>query len=168
LKALQYLGVAIGCTVCFLAAYGINSSKPNIDLTKVDKATGIVTVAAVITHTPEGSRSFPLKVFMFQLNNVNEVLGTYRPEEDYTKLVANIKVGDIITVYYDKNKPDNNLNSEVYQIEKNGQVLQDYDSFAHNNLMPLVLLFIVAGLVILLFGPLVIELKKYANKPAAL
>jgi len=163
LKGLQYLGLVIGSGIFFLAALGIYTTELNRDLTKVDKATGRVILSAVITHRAGGTRSFPQKVFMFQLNNINEALGTYRPEQVYTRLVENIKVGDTITVFYAKNRPHNNLNIDVYQIVKNGQILQDYKSYAHNNSIAAVFL-IIAGFAILIFGILVIELKRYARQ----
>ena len=163
MKRLQYLGLAIACCVFFLAAFGIYSTQLNRDLTKVDKTTGEVVLASEVMRDPGGTHSFPQKVFMFQLSNLEKPLGTYRPGQDYTKLIQNIKIGDTITVYYNKKIIDNNLNIEVYQIEKNNQVLQDYKSYAHNHLIAAVLL-VLSGFILLIYGILKILLSKYEGK----
>lgn len=98
------------------------------------------------------------KAFTFQLDNLSMPLGTHRPWDDYTKLLNEINVGDTLTVYFQKH-PTHKLNLDVYQIEKNGQVLQDYESYIRNNKKAVVLLTLLVYCLVV-YGIIKVKLKK--------
>ena len=104
----------------------------NIDLSKTDVITGHVTNAGIERKSGGGYRiQIDGKVFFFTLDNSDEIFATYRPNQNYRKLTNSIKIGDIVTINYSGgNSKEFNLN--VYQIEKEGQIIQDYKSYNRN------------------------------------
>ena len=171
LKFIKYFSIVLGVGIGLLIAGVIYlNSKAEIDLSKTDKVVGTVIKAGVEIIRPWrwGSRfsTGPLWGFVFQLNDLDEPLGTYRPGDDYARLVREIKVGDTLTVYFSDNHIDK-INIDVYQIEKNGRIVQDYQSYARNNRKAVVL----SGLLAYCFLLYLIaksRLRKYRlqNQPA--
>lgn len=99
----------------------------NLDLNEVDKIYSTV-VASKVTEKSSivgGKTSVKGDVFNFRLSNSDENFAVHRPSQNYSDLIASVKPGDTISVYYRKQNNDD-LNLDVYQIEKNGTVLQDY------------------------------------------
>ena len=104
-----------------------------VDLRKADKITGQITRAYQATRRTTGKHAKNLPVFAFTLNNYDQTFGAYRPSRNYRKLLNNLKSGDTVTVTYKPNSKDQ-INIDVYQIEKAGQVVLDYDSYKRNHI----------------------------------
>jgi hypothetical protein len=106
----------------------------NVDLDKTTQTTGKVIDLGVTDKTSRvgGRMNIKGKVFYLRLNNSTETLATYRPEQDYSKLLQKIHVGDTVTVYYYQSN-GNDLNLDVFQIVKNGEIIQDYESYNKNH-----------------------------------
>jgi len=107
----------------------------NIDLDKTTQTTGKVTDLGVTDKTSRvgGRMNITGKVFYLRLDNSSETLATYRPEQDYSQLSRKIHIGDTVTVYY-HSSDGNSLNLDVFQIRKNGEIIQDYESYNKNHL----------------------------------
>lgn len=145
-SSLLFGGLLIAVTVKFYI------KDINIDLSKVDRITGIVTSRGVRdkSSTVGGKLKVNGSVFYITLNNSDQTFATYRPSQDYKLLSDRVSIGDTITIFY-KLRQDNDLNLEVYQIEKKEQVLQDYENY-NSNYKKLSWLTGIAGLGLLTFG----------------
>lgn len=124
----------------------------NIDLNQVDKITGIVASCGVTEKSSVvgGRLKVNGAVFYIYLDNSSQYYGTYKPSQDYTALVEKIKAGDEITIYYNE-RQNNELNLDVYQIEKNGEILVNYENY-NSNYKKLSLLTGIMGLGILIYS----------------
>lgn len=127
ISSLLFGGLLIAVTVKFY------NKDINIDLSQVDRITGIVASSGVTdkSSTIGGKLKVKGSVFYITLDNSDQTFATHRPSQDYENLSDKIITGDTITIFY-KERPDNGLNLDVYQIEKEGQVLQDYESYNSN------------------------------------
>ncbi len=96
-----------------------------IDLKSTNFIVGTVESCGV---TEKKSSRLKNLVFFIRLNNSNQYFGAYRPSQNYSGLVDEIKIGDEISIYY-RQMDSGDLNLNVYQIEKNGKVILDYDSY---------------------------------------
>jgi hypothetical protein len=147
---------AMGVFMLF-AAIRIYSRNVHLDLSKQAKLTGhIKQVYETTRHTGKTSN---VPVIAFELDNFNQVLGAYRPSRNYSYVLANLKPGDLVTIYY---KPsDAYINIDLYQLEKGGKIMLDYSAYSRNYSILSVFLGIF-GIAILLFGIRQIRLM-YAN-----
>jgi len=94
-----------------------------------------------------------------ELDSINPIFDAFRPDEIYTTLLQNIKIDDIITVYSGENHP--HTYTDVYQIEKKGQIIQSYENYRKNSLI------LVVSLVVLGLGFLVYCIWQLQNKSGA-
>ena len=127
LGAIIFGGLLIAVTIKFL------NKDININLSKTNQITGQVTNVGVTEKTSivGGRVKMKGKAFFIILDNSRETFATYRPKQDYTKLSESIKIGDTVTINYNYSS-SSEINLDVYQITKKGQVLQDYDSYNSN------------------------------------
>lgn len=128
-------------------------------LNEANKVKGQITKAYPANRKTGGNGLNSRTVFAFNLSTVNQTLGAYRPSQDYTSLAQQLHVGDTITVYYRPSAADE-INIDVYQIEKGGSVVLDYDSYEKNHSFAAILCG-VFGAVSLLFGIRQIIREKY-------
>jgi hypothetical protein len=149
LRIIQLIGTIIGAIIFFVASWAIISSNVNLDLAKVDQISGKVTTVGIATRVTK-KYSVHQKVFRFKLDNYNYFFDAYRPSQEYSNLISNIKIGDSIKVYFRKWEDDNTA-TDIYQLEKYGDVLLDYKSY-NQNFMFLGVFLILAGLFILAYG----------------
>lgn len=101
----------------------------NLDLNNVDRINGTVVTSKVTEKSSivGGKTSVKGNIFNFRLDNSDENFALHRPSQNYSDLVEQIKLGDTISVFYRKQN-NTDLNLDVYQIEKNKRVLQDYNT----------------------------------------
>lgn len=101
----------------------------NIDLSKSKQVVGKVSFADIRTVRRYSFkwRSYKL-VFYFRLDNSNQKFAYQNAYEGYEHLRAGIRIGDTIKVYFMSNI-HNGDNSHIFQIEKNGKILVDYDEY---------------------------------------
>lgn len=146
ISSLLFGGLLIAVTVKFY------NKDINIDLSQVNRIKGVVTSSGVTDKSSIVGGKLKVKgsVFFITLDNSNQNFATHRPSQDYKALADKINTGDTITLFY-KERQDNDLNLDVYQIEKNGHVLQDYDSY-NNNYKKLSWLTGILGVGLLVFG----------------
>lgn len=131
-KIIQIVAVLVVAGAMLFAAGKMYFVDGGVDLETADKISGEVTKAYETTRRTTGKYSSNVPVFAFRLNNYDQTLGAYRPSRDYKKLLHNLRPGDTVTVYY-KPMPKDKINIDVYQIEKAGQVILDYDSYKRNH-----------------------------------
>ena len=111
--------------IYFLLAYKEFNSQ-SIDLKTVDKFTGRVNERGVAERRSSKHSS---DVFYLTIDGLPETLGIYRMEKDYLGLVDMIQPGDLVTVYYLSKTTDENINIDLIQIEKDGQIIVDESEF---------------------------------------
>ena len=125
--AIIFSGLLFAMTIIFLLKH------INVDLSKTNQIKGGVIDAGVTSTASKVGGKYRVegKIFYILLDNSTEGFATYRPKQDYSRLSQAIKPGDIVTIHY---LPSNSkgLNLDVYQITKNGQILQDYSSYNRN------------------------------------
>lgn len=91
--------------------------------------TGQVKYAFITERLTGGVKyKMPQTIFCFRLNNSEENFAVYRSNGNYTDLVRDIKPAqDKIKVYYSPGASQ--FNMDVYQIEKDTQVLYAYETY---------------------------------------
>ncbi len=100
----------------------------NIDLSKAKNVVGQVTYADTRNIKNFSIRWTTYKrVFYFTLNNCDEKFAIHRSDETYDDLTSNVKVGDIIRVYYRPTIRDYNI--YVFQVEKGDKILESYNDY---------------------------------------
>jgi len=135
-KKINYIiGCFLSAGLLFFVTIFIVIPQINIDLSKTDSITGYVTNAGIATKSSIAGGRYRIKidgkVFFITLNNSNETFATYRPRQNYEKLANSIKTGDIVTINYSGSNSEG-FNLDVYQIKKDGQIIQDYESYNRN------------------------------------
>jgi hypothetical protein len=103
-----------------------------LDLNDTTKIEGHLTKAYTTIRQTGGNGVKSRTVFAFNLSNVSQTLGAYRPSQDYTTLLQQLQLGDTVTVYYKPNTTDS-INIDVYQIEKSGAVVLGYEGYEKNH-----------------------------------
>ncbi len=112
-----------------LIRFGISLKKDlNINLVKADQVVGVVGRARTI-EIQRATLKYRSKktVFNFQLQNCDQDFAIDRYGEGYIDLQTNIKIGDTLKVYYYAKQSD--LNTRVYQVEKNATILESYKQY---------------------------------------
>jgi len=71
------------------------------------------------------------RIFYFRLHNSNQNFAVYRSYEGYEDLKTKITIGDTVEVYY--SGKNSGYNENVYQVEKNGEVLADLKEYKKNS-----------------------------------
>lgn len=62
------------------------------------------------------------KFLVFTISGSPHDFKVYQPSQDYTALASALGVGDSVTVYFADGQT---ANTQVYQVEKNGQIVVD-------------------------------------------
>jgi hypothetical protein len=101
----------------------------NVDLSKSKQIVGqvIYTDVREISNFAIRYRSHS-RVFYFRLDNSNQKFAVHNSYEGYDGLQSNIRIGDTVKVYYGSALLDD-YNRHVFQIEKNGIILIDYQDY---------------------------------------
>ncbi len=103
------------------------------DINKADKYDGIIEkkgITSYLTSTSGRYRSsLTKKAFYLKLTGLNETLAVYNPEQNYTSLNTSLYIGDKIKIFYNRSKSTNNLNLEIFQIEKNNKLVLNPKDF---------------------------------------
>jgi hypothetical protein len=103
-----------------------------MDLSKSNQITGIVTSSYETTRRTAGRYATDVPIYAFTVDNYGKILGAFRPNKNYKFLLDNLRIGDRIKVYFKESNIDN-ININVYQIEKNGAVILDYETYGKNH-----------------------------------
>ena len=66
------------------------------------------------------------KLIAFDIGGLNTTMGMFRPEQDYSDFIENVKIGDTVSIYYQKHSQDNEsftsgigFNGDIYQLDIN-------------------------------------------------
>ncbi len=116
-----------------LFTYFISETKDlHINLSKSDSLISIVTKAYGRTFDKAGVRWVSTKdYFYFTLYGSEQQFAIDRTNEGYSDLERAIKPGDTVKIYYSNTTEIPNTN--IYQLEKNGTVLESYKSYQKRN-----------------------------------
>ena len=135
----------------FVAIKGCQNQ--NVDLSKVNRHKGTV------TSTGETLRESKLRprIFFLTLKGLPQMLEVYRMSRNYNDLLAEVKEGDVLTVYYKRNT-SNRINIDVVQMEKNGRIILSKSEFEKKE-SSLISLTLIAGL--LFVAGAIYNYKKY-------
>ena len=100
----------------------------NVNLGKAKNVTGQVTYADTRSIENFSIRWTTYKrVFYFTLNNSDQKFAIHRSDEIYDDLTSNIKVGDMVKVYYRPTIRDYNI--YVFQVEHGDKILASYSDY---------------------------------------
>ena len=124
----------------------------NLNLNEVEQISGKVEKISIVS-VRKGSLIFRLvgrDELHLSVFNSPYSFEVYRFPQDYSKLLNNIQVGDNVKIYFGK-PGDNNSVSDVFQIEKNGQILLAYQDY-NRNLKFLSVLVLIVGIIFILIG----------------
>ena len=129
--------------IYFLLAY-IGYGKQNLDLTKYSQFENKVIDKGIGIHY--GNKGRKSQVFYVALDNLSEKLGIYRMSKNYDDLLNNIKIGDVIKVYYRPSTNENaNINIDLIQVEKNDKILISKNEY-ENKESALIYIGLIAGI----------------------
>ena len=149
-ERIQYISV-----FCLSALMLFGSAKKfikdtNLDLTKTTIVKGHIIKSYLTTRRTGGKIKRNMPIFAFNLDNLSQTLGAYRPSHNYSKLINNLQPGDFVTVYYRHNKY-NDINIDVFQIEKGREIILDYETYNINHTNGAILIGVI-GIVFLCWG----------------
>ena len=113
----------------FLAFKGYRNQ--NINLNKVGEYEGYVASSGEII---DASHKQQVVVFYLKLEGLPETLGVYRSNKNYRDLLEKIKTKDFLKVYY-KIKPNQYINTDLIQIEKDKTVVLSKSEYESNHVL---------------------------------
>lgn len=114
-------------TLYFFLAY-IGYKHQNIDLSDFKNHSGIVEKTGETYRI--GSKGRRSLVFFVDISGLNQRLGIYRMSKNYENLHKNIKYGDEISVFYEPHKSKENVNIDIIQIEKKGNIIYPKEEYS--------------------------------------
>jgi len=127
----NYLGGLFFAVCCFFGSFLMFSSG-NINVGKSPSVESFVVEKGMTTNKNSiaGRGSMNSDFFYFKIKGLDEKLTVYRASGDYGFLENHINVNDKLKVYYKKHPSDDSkTNLEVYQIEKEDQILYSIDEY---------------------------------------
>lgn len=123
---LKSILILLSSGIYFSLAY-IGFKSQNIDLSTLSKHVGVVeNVGETYRIGSKGRKSL---VFFIDLNDLNQRLGVYRMDKNYSDLLSNIIQGDEIKVYYEHHKTNENVNIDLVQIEKKDLIVYSKNEY---------------------------------------
>jgi hypothetical protein len=131
LKAIQIVFVILFGGFMFFAAYVIHAKDVGLNIKEMPMAVGRI-VDRFLTRRHGGGKGTNPLVLAFKLDNLDQTLGIYNPSHDYYKLLAQLRVGDTVTVHY-RPLSTNPIDIDVFQVEENGRILVDYSDYSKNH-----------------------------------
>ena len=103
------------------------------------------------------------KIFNLKILGSEENFGIYKMTKDYSNLEKNIKVGDIIKIYFKpSNSKSKNYNFDVVQIEKENKILLNQNDYRIKNYI-LMSVGILAALFMIYVAFSIIKYGKFEN-----
>lgn len=114
---LRSIAILLSSSIYFgLFYFGLQNQ--NIDISRLSTYSGIVEDSGETYSI--GTKGREYLVFYFDIQGLDQRLGIYRMSKDYSDLHKSVRIGDEIKVFYKKYSYNENVNSDVIQIEKKG------------------------------------------------
>ena len=112
----------------FLAYKGV--IQQNINQKDYDKTVKVIVDKGIdYRYSSKGWKS---ECFYILLEGMNKKLGVYRMSENYQDLIQKFKIGDTVTIYFrDNHNTTENINIDLVQVEKGGQILLEKKEYEH-------------------------------------
>lgn len=146
--------------IYFFLAY-IGFKKQNIDLKNYSKTESIIIDKGVDYRI--GSKGRKSQCFYILLKDHDKKLGVYRMNKDYSNLLAKFNIGDTVTAYYrDNNNQRENINIDLVQVERFGQVLLDKKEYERKE-SSLIYIGLIFGVLTIIFSYLYYKKIIYRN-----
>ena len=112
-------------------------------LDDLDTYTGKIKEVGVYRHPKSILES---KTFFMKLNGMDQIIGVWKPIQNYDYLTRRLSVGDQVTVYYEKIAEVDEINISTHRIEKEGNIiykLHDFGWYLYVSEFLLIVAFIV-------------------------
>lgn len=147
--------------IYFFVAY-IGFKKQNIDLSNYSKIESIIIDKGIDYRY--GSKGRKSHCFYIQLKDKDKKIGVYRMSKNYEDLLAKFNIGDTVTAYYrDNNNQSENINIDLVQVEKGGQVLLNKKEYERKE-SALIYLGLIAGFLTIFLSYFYYKRKVFPNR----
>jgi hypothetical protein len=114
---LKSIAILLSSSIYF-GLFFLGLQNQDVDISRLSTYSGIVKdTGESYSIRTRGRESL---VFYIDLKGLDQRLGIYRMNKDYSDLHKRVRIGDEIKVYYNKHYFNENVNSDIIQIEKNG------------------------------------------------
>lgn len=131
-KMASFAGMLVLSACCFFGAYLMRKNAVG-KLNETQQYVGVIERKGVITYQTSSaglfSRTLQNKAFYLKLHGLNQNLGVYNPNEDYAKLDKDLRIGDTVKINYNHSSDTFQLNLELFQIEKNKEIVLAKEAF---------------------------------------
>lgn len=96
----------------------------------------------------EDNSKYPPLTFAFKLQGMNNPMGIQRKNfSAYDTFVKSMKIGDTITLYYEKWKlSEGSINTQVVHLENDGKILVDYKVRKRKDLLVAIILYVLCSI----------------------
>ncbi len=144
----------------FLAYKGFKNQNIDLKNYSIIKST-IVDKGVGYRYASKGRKS---QCFYIQLKDNDKKLGVYRMTKNYNDLLEKFNIGDTITAFYrDNNNQSENINIDLVQVEKSGQILLDKKEYERKE-SSLIYLGLIGGVLTFFLSYWYYKRKKHSNR----
>lgn len=102
-----------------------SDAEDKVDLQDLSHYTGQLT-KLYPAYKKSSSTGSTYKFVALEIDGLDEVMGVYRPEQNYSDMFRNVKIGDTVKIYYRHHSKDYDkfisgvyFNSDIYQLDIN-------------------------------------------------
>jgi hypothetical protein len=118
--------------LCLYISFASSTHELPSNLNKCDSLISTVNSAYGQTFEKVGLKWVTTKeYFYFKLSASNQQFAVDRTNEGFSDLVNSVRPGDTVKIYF-RNSTET-LNTDIYQIEKNGKIIESFKSYQQRN-----------------------------------